>query len=45
MQVTGDPAGGDALGQSIQVAPIPLPAAAALLLAALGMLGLGRRRA
>ena len=44
-QVTGDPADGDALGQPIQVAPIPLPAGAALLLAALGMLGLGRRRA
>ena len=44
-QVTGDPADGDALGQPIQVAPIPLPAGAALLLAALGMLGLGRRQA
>lgn len=43
-QVTGDPADGDEFGRPIQVAPIPLPAGAALLLGALGLLAAGRRR-
>ena len=41
-QVTGDPADGDAVGQPIAVAPIPLPAGAVLLAGALGLLGLWR---
>lgn len=44
-EVTGDPVDGEAFGQPIQVAPIPLPAGAVLLAGALGLLWLGRRRA
>ncbi|SEA94707.1 hypothetical protein [Rubrimonas cliftonensis] len=43
-QITGDPDAGDALGQPIAVAPIPLPATALLLAAALGLMAGLRRR-
>lgn len=43
-EITGDPASGDALGEKVAVAPIPLPASAVLLGAAMALLGMVRRR-